>query len=366
MLWSGSLTLNIIHAMLCSNPLHNLSWRVDGSVTPCNNLSNWPKFFSVDSMRTSTCYQKLVHDNQNGIQSSYCVRCWDKESLNLNSKRLSDNQQHQIYHKIDNNYLKIDAAIGSTCNAACRICGPDSSSLWQYENKKFLDIPLIPKATMDLWQTIDQNQLHILQLDFGGGEPWLNDVDQQIGLLTRLRDSGQARFVKLRYNTNGSVYPKKLIDLLQNFREVEITLSIDDTDNRFEYNRYPLKWSRVKRNLEKLQTLAQTYSNIVLGINYSVSVFSFLYTDEFTGWAQKNKFDRINWNIVNSPSIYSIKFMPPKAKDNLDKSNMFYNLVSQTPLADWQDKFDLTTKKLDAQRKQNFARTFPELVAILK
>ena len=352
--------------MLCSNPTHNLSWRVDGSVTPCNNIVDWPRYHSVATMRNSTFYQQLIADNNQDKQSPYCVRCWDKESLKLNSKRLTDNQLHEVYSKIDNNYIKIDAAINSVCNAACRICGPDSSSLWQHENKKFQDIPLISHPPSNLWQFIDQNQLHILQLDFGGGEPWLNDVEKQIELLTQLHRTHRAASVKLRYNTNGSVYPKRLLNLFKHFRQVEITLSIDDTHNRFEYNRYPLKWPRVSENIKKLKTLTQTYTNIILGINYSVSVFSFVYAQQFAEWAQANGLDRVNWNIITNPAVYSIKSLPPQIKHKLDKSNRFYELISKTPIADWQQEFDVVTDKLDVQRKQNFAQTFPELVELFK
>jgi len=348
--------------MLCSNVLHNLSWQVAGSVIPCNNLQGFPPSLSVEAMQASEAYQQLVDDHRAGRQSKWCQHCWDKESIDLTSKRISDNKIGQVYERINPNYLKVDAAIGPVCNAACRTCGPSNSTLWQKE----LDyIPIHPIAQDSVWNTIDNRLTDIVQLDFGGGEPWLNDIEKQIDMCQRLVDLGLAKGIKLRYNTNCSLYPKKLIDLFPYFRSVELTLSIDDIEDRFEYNRYPLKWNKAYENICRLIELEKAHSNIVLTVNFTVSVLTFLYAEQFLSWSQAHGLPRVNWNFVYYPDLYSIMSISPEVKEQLDPTALFYDLIATESYPEWQQDFFTLTDKLDKQRQQALKATLPELYNIL-
>ena len=348
--------------MLCSNVEHNLSWRFDGLVSPCNNMQGFPAFATVEQLRNSAEYQALLDDHRSGKQSNYCQTCWNKEALALTSKRQSDNLVGEVYQAIEPNYLKVDAAIGDVCNAACRTCGPTSSTLWQQEQGI---IPIKPEKVEVFWKVIDNNLDCVLQLDFGGGEPWLNDIDQQIDLCQRLIDQGRAKHVKLRYNTNCSLYPKKLIDFFPYFRSVELTLSIDGTEEQFEYARYPLKWTKAYENVQRLIELEQAHKNIVLTVNYTVSVLTFLYAEKFLEWSRGVGLPRVNWNFVYHPAVYSITSMDQEAKTKLPESAMFYDLIATKNVPNWRQDFLELTDKLDKQRKQSLKQSLPELYYFL-
>lgn len=345
--------------MLCSNLIHNLSWKANGRVNPCNNLTKFPEYISVAELRQSAEYQTLLSDHSNNIKSSYCQRCWDKESIGLTSKRESDNQVDSVYSKIDPDYIKIDAAIGDVCNAACRICGPDSSTMWQ----KIVPIKDLSNIQPSIWTEADENLEHIVQFDFGGGEPWANAVPEQINLLESIIKLGRQRLVKLRYNTNGSLWPTRLIDLLRHFREVEITLSLDDIESRFEYNRWPLKWTAVESNIRKFLELSKE-SNVKITVNFTVSVFTWLRADEFKQWATNQGLTFVNFSLLTDPWFYSIKSLPVEIKKNLP-ATVFDNIVSSDACPNWQETFLEVTQRLDQQRDQSFATTFPELKNLL-
>jgi MoaA/NifB/PqqE/SkfB family radical SAM enzyme len=325
-------------------------------------MVDFPTCSTVKEMYSSSAYQAVVADSQ----SPYCQRCWDKESLGITSKRQADTKLHKVYNTIDPDYLKIDAAIGVICNAACRTCGPPNSSLWQQNEKKFhgLNLQTIVQGH-DLWPTVENNLDRILQLDFGGGEPWLNQVEEQEKIFEQLIVKGLAKRIKLRYNTNGSVQPRSLLEKFSHFRAVEITLSLDDREHRFEYNRYPLVWNEVVDNVAVLKQLSRDHNNICLTVNYTVSVLTFLYAQEFSTWARTNGFTDVNWNIATLPKIYSIRSLPNSVKEQLDPTQMFYDLVAKNPLTDWKEQFFVETNRLDQQRKQSFADTFPELWSLL-
>jgi hypothetical protein len=342
---------------LCPNLKHNLSWKVSGLVDPCNHLTDFSQFQTVEQLYQSKEYLQLVDDQVNGKYPSACQRCWDKESIGLPSKRESDIKLDKIYSKLDANYLKIDAAIGDICNAACRICDSTSSTTWQQIDRTFFGIKSTKPNQSELWPYIENNLDKILQLDFGGGEPWLNNVEDQINVFEKLIESGRSKLIKLRYNTNGSIQPRTLLEKFQYFREVEITLSLDDVGDRFEYNRYPLKWNKVLSTIQDLKQL----SNVCLTVNYSVSVFTWWYVQEFKSWAINNNLDRINWNIVTTPWVYSIKSLPTKIKETVDPTNQFYDLIGKDSRENWHTEFWKLTQMLDQQRGQDFNQTFVEL-----
>lgn len=346
--------------MLCSNIKHNLSWTADGRVRPCNHLINFPGSVTVKDMHQTAEYQQLFSDHENNIKSKFCQRCWDKESVDLTSKRQADSKVHNVYSKLNSDYLKIDAAIGDVCNAACRICGPHSSTLWQ----KIVPSWESSDTISTVWQQAHNRVDDILQLDFGGGEPWANAVPDQLELFKKLADRNRQQLVKIRYNTNGSLWPTRLIEQLKNFREVEITLSIDDIEQRFEYNRWPLKWSQVNENLDKFILLQQQHNNIKLTVNFTVSVFTWQRADYFEKWAKQRGLDLINFNILTNPWMYSIRSLPKDVKKKLP-STKFDNIVSIDPRTDWKEHFLKTTQELDHQRGQSFVDTFTELKDIV-
>ena len=353
--------------MFCSNIDHNLSWRVDGTVSPCNQLHNFPRSGTIEEMKRTKEYQQLQQSNIDDVWTEYCIRCKDKESTSWRSKRQIDNQIHKVYSLLNLDYIKIDGAIGAICNAGCRICGSHSSTFWQQEDRKFNTEIKIKHNPTDFWDQVWKHRDNILQLDLGGGEPWLNDIEQQKKLFDYWIENNRARLIKIRYNTNGSLHPKLLLEKLSMFREVRITLSIDDIEERFEYNRYPLKWKSVLETVQQLTELKNTYSNILLDINYTVSVFTFLYAHQFEHYAKDVlKVDKVNFNILEDPKHYSIKSLPLDVKHRVPENNMFYNLIGKTPMDNWELTFTEITSNIDNRRNQLFAENFQELNYILR
>jgi hypothetical protein len=306
-------------------------------------------------MKQTAEYQQLLNDNNNNIKNIYCQRCWDKEAVGLVSKRQSDNELDKIYSKLDADYQKIDAAVGDVCNAACRICSPKSSTMWQ----KIVPTWEQTNVESTVWSAAMSNAGHILQLDFGGGEPWANAIPEQTALLEKIISLNRQHLVKIRYNTNGSLWPTRLIELLEQFRQVEITLSLDDIESRFEYNRWPLKWSVVQNNITKFTKL----SNVKITVNFTVSVFTWQRANVFKEWANVNNLTNIHFNILTTPSVYSIKSIPVEIKNSLPPT-IFDNIVSSTVQDNWKEDFIQLTQQLDQQRDQSFRSTFPELSAM--
>lgn len=343
--------------MTCPNIKHNLSWKSQGSVNPCNQLVDFPGHDSVQAMRDSQAYRQLLDAHADDQKPIWCRRCWEKETIGLTSKRQHDISLHDIYQRIDPDYVKIDGAIGQLCNAACRICGPSSSSLWQQLDPSWQITPV----SSTIWFELERLKDHVIQMDFGGGEPWVNDVQQQIKLFDQMILSKRSEIVKIRYNTNGSIWPRHLIDRLLRFRELEITISLDDVAERFEYNRWPLKWTVVNDNLDKFLDLQTRHDSVRLTINFTVSVWTWQRADAFQDWANSRGLDRINFNILTNPEIYAIHGLPSVAKN---RGTRFDDLVSTRPMPQWWQHFCQINQHHDKQRGQNWQNIFPELLDI--
>lgn len=345
--------------MLCPNIDHNLSWTIPGIVTPCNNIVDFPKFYSVNDLRSSNEYIQLKQDNNNDIKSKFCKRCWDKESIMQESKRLHDTKLHKIYTKIDSNYLKIDSQLGDTCNSQCTTCGPLSSTIWQ----QMVPIIKIKGAQNETFEILEQEKYNIVQIDFGGGEPWLNNVETQIAIFQDFIAKDLAKKIKLRYNTNGSLLPKKILQIIPYFREVEITVSLDDIQDKFEYNRWPLKWNKVFENFKEFDRIKKVNHNLKITVNFTVSVFTFFRTQVFENWIKEFNINKVNYNILTTPKYFSIYSLPKEFK-SFDTE--YDSLIGLQHYEQWQSEFLDNINQIDHFRKTNWSKVFPEIANLLK
>ena len=64
-------------------------------------------------------------------------------------------------------------------------------------------------------------------------------IERHFDILEKCVEFGIAKDITLAYNTNGSIFPQDKIELWEQFKKVEIFVSIDDISERFEYIRFP-------------------------------------------------------------------------------------------------------------------------------
>ena len=96
------------------------------------------------------------------------------------------------------------------------------------------------------------------RIDFYGGEPWL--IQEHWDTLSKMVELGYSKDCILHYTTNGTVFKSKQVDLLKQTKTVSIQLSIDGIGNRFEYQRYPGKWSVIENNIKRFCSCVNTVS----------------------------------------------------------------------------------------------------------
>jgi sulfatase maturation enzyme AslB (radical SAM superfamily) len=211
-------------------------------------------------------------------------------------------------------------------------------------------------------------------MSFYGGEPFL--IKSTWDLLTHAAEHNFSKDIELVFNTNGTVWDEEKENLLSNFKQVELHLSIDGIGDRFEYLRHPAQWKIVYDNITRIIKWrdAIPVSRHVI-IDCSVSALNVWYVPELVMFCKNYNLD-IYINIVLEPSHYAISNIPQPAKEEIIK---YYNLtltedqeikkiygylsVSQDTNS-WRNFIDDVNKR-DQYRNERFQNTFAEYYRML-
>jgi organic radical activating enzyme len=263
-----------------------------------------------------------------------CATCVKDESSTFTSRRqnsyISFMNKNPLGSKelADVKLQSIDYWLGDTCNMACIMCGPQNSSLWKKEMQ--IKGPEARKITNKEWDKFDKSNLNYIH--FHGGEPLLHS--EHIELLNALPNLGQ---VTVNYNTNASIRPnQQLLDIWDQCKKVEVMLSIDDTDERFKYIRYPIEWDAVKNNVAWM--IAHCGSNVEFSIIQTVNILNQYYSETVPAWLES--------------SDYSIRLYQQKAVGNLApdadivKAINYLDSIDARRSTSWKQVFPRAAEKL--------------------
>jgi hypothetical protein len=170
------------------------------------------------------------------------------------------------------------------------ICGPDNSTSWLADAKK-LGRPIKQEWFYDKRNQFDLawiNQLNDLEMvHFWGGEPLIDNRHSEV--LCNLDNADILKNCKITYNTNATQIPSEsAIDLWRKAHLVELYFSIDDTSDRFEYQRTGAEWEAVCRNLKWYTQMPTT--NHLFYFTVTWSMLNVFYLPELIDW-KKNNFD---------------------------------------------------------------------------
>ena len=287
---------------------------------------------TLEEIYHSEYMQDLRQQFLDGKKPETCNRCWDEEAAGRTSKRMNSRiKLKEHYDKIDFNDLDpdqlwfIDLKLGNICNLKCRICGSWSSSKWAKEEidyvpelvnrkehlaYKFLTDGAWPRENETFWNNLKTLLPNIKYFEFTGGEPFL--IEQHFELLRYAVEHGHSKNIEIHYNTNGTVFPDSY-QLWNHFKHVEVALSIDNTGERFEYERYGAKWREVQENLIKFTKLRSSKFSTQLCL--TVNIQNVLYLPEICDWINTQTFDHTYFNMLHDPWQMCISCMTPQAQE---------------------------------------------------
>lgn len=365
---------------MCYHPWVGLDISPQGEFKPCCKYRD-VLGTSFDEYENNPALAQLREDFLNNKRPDACSRCWQDEDAGLPSKRTLDNE-----YTFDNKPVALDSLkalslpFGNTCNLACRICSSYPSSRWGAEAEKLVEF--FPDMTIwkhnkfykdpEFMQQVKDRSSDLIHIDIPGGEPFYADSDPHYDFLMHLLDHNPEQ-ISLHYTTNTTKFPgKEMLYLWQRFKKVNVQMSIDGTDQQFEYNRWPAKWNSVASNILRWMGHQSHEKNIQLSISHSVSVFTVWHLPTFLDWCERHALPAPYLGLVSNPVHYSITVLPKEAKAALTKRLLPYpklRPIVKAMLAkddsDQLDNFVKYVKILDKQRQQSFAETFPETYQLL-
>ena len=337
--------MKLPHDKFCILPWISLETSPIGTVRPCclakdeiiddDNNKFQLRTASFDQIRNSSYMQKLRSEFIAGELPKTCERCWAVEDSGGTSKRqhtinrLRHIVNEEIWDEESKDLIFLDLKLGNICNLKCRICGPWSSSTYASEEigtvmsldkKQTYAYQMLregrwPRESPGFWAELDAVADQIRYLEFTGGEPFM--IAEHFDFLQTLVDRGLAGNIEIHYNTNGTIYPERGIELWPHFKTVEIAFSIDDIGARFEYQRSNAKWDEVLTNLYKFRKLRRQAKNIQLQLCCTISIWNVAYFDEIAAWASLFPWDFVYWNYLHDSPVWCIANVVEIVKDNI-------------------------------------------------
>ena len=382
----------------------------------------------LDEARNASLMKDIRRNMMSSKWSDECGRCRQEEENGLTSRRQYERVQWKFGMLDALKSTKLDGTIDTTqsptqyydlrfgnfCNLKCRMCAPTDSSAWYEDWIKMTGRNTFNDTSGEItihdvngkltatefdwpnselfWIQLENNIQYMEHVYFAGGEPML--IERHYEFLQKCIDSGHAENIMLEYNTNGTTLPTRVLNLWKKFKEVRLGVSVDGMDNVLEYQRHPVKWSKVLKNLKTIDALP---SNIKAWIAFTVTAYNVEHMIDFMKWKiAESDFKKINSNsikpiithhVAHNPPHLNIRVLPDEYKAHVtQKFEDFVLWVEQQDLnkkyaiaakgisngitnymnsksyyeSDWQDFLNYTNS-LDRIRNENIKTVVPNL-----
>jgi hypothetical protein len=336
-----------------------------------------------------------------GIRHPSCQACWDLEDTVGTSARLDYNRQFGHLETMNTQPRVLVIKPGNTCNFACRMCNPMTSSSWYGDGHELEKADLgssswysddqtgqaaaltfneytrtfetirnsFGRNNQEFWPTLKEWIGNLEYIDIYGGEPFLTPA--MFDVLEHGVATGVAKNVVLNLHTNASILNERYVEILTHYKQVGFNISIDSmVPEQFEYIRHKGDFELTIANTKRFLELFKSHNNVTTGIALTITPLNVFYIDQIVDCISKTLGIRVNINIVTTPE-YDIRHLPIPVKTQLintiENQTVKSFLTKTIPGCDieW-PKFCRATTKLDQLRDQSFSKTFPEWWTILE
>ena len=258
----------------------------------------------VSSVKTSTFYDQFVASNNAQGQT----------------------QLHPVDWQID---------LGNYCNGACIFCGPASSTKLASEYFKLnLISSLPPRNWTDDADAVDrfvrclEQTPNLAYLHFIGGETLITPAFKII--LSRLVAAGIAKHVSVGFTTNLMTWDPEINNLLVQFKEVNLGLSIECLHPVNDYARWPSQIGTVQTLLDQWVQLGRTH-NWLVSIRTTPTLLSIPHLLTIYQYAWQEHVGIESCNFLTDPAVLRMSVLPQSIRSQLAQEIKTW--ISQQPLA---------------------------------
>lgn len=248
------------------------------------------------------------------IRHPGCASCWRTEDSGKQSLRQRVSQEYKILGSktCEPKLVNVEIQAGNLCNLSCVMCNEQESSGVLAENQR-LGINLIQQSDVKWDDQAWINFQQILQmkpkvLNIRGGEPFYN---KKLLEIVESMTQEQCDTMLLHITTNGTMWSQRWRDALRRFKLVRIMLSIDGTNDVYEYIRYPGQWNTLNDNVE--QMLIEP--NLKLMVHTVVQNLNVSRLKDITAWCQKRNLF-LQFYKCNTPAYLEPTNLPDQLIDS--------------------------------------------------
>ena len=381
----------------------------------------------IEDVWNSNHMRKIRQEMIEGTVVKGCEHCYDLEDMGFPSYRTNyirdwfeySGKGEEIHERIEksitNNFrveeppMYLDFRLGNMCNLKCRMCQPQNSSQIQKEYAKMETAD--PKSADFVKENFTWGQFadHITpwqddpeflrqvedwlpgvnKLYFTGGEPTI--IERVYWIMEKCVELDIAKDIELVFNSNMTNIQKRFLDLVEQFKNVLMCISVDAFGHENEYIRGASHWSRVDKNLRKycasdvigtvlFSPVIQIYNILTitklldfceeLEIEYGRQVFvTFLICDYPTSLDFRNCPDQVR-EVAAGRLEEWLKRSKVLANrpENVQTINATIKALRENRKENWRQElmtFEKYTNLLDNTRDESMEEAFPELHNLL-
>lgn len=281
-----------------------------------------------------------------GVQEQYFEKSLASSTLRPDFDYSNDNQGHTTRHVTD---WQID--LGNYCNGACVYCDPENSSRLATEFQKLGLIDQLPPAAwcddpdlVDQFVQVLTSSTNLQYLHFLGGETLITPGFKTI--LTALVDVDLAKDITIGFTTNLTVWSDDIVELLKQFGQVNLGMSIETLTPVNDYVRYPSQHEQTQKLLDRWVVLGQQQGWLIqLRITPTCLTVHELPTVYEYAW--QNNIAVESCNFLNNPKFFRIGVLPQE-----------YRINAIHTLSKWiQTHHTVTTQQIINTRDPNVAQS---------
>jgi len=371
---------------LCPLPFTGAIVNTDGTVQCCSiskeEIGNVNQNSLEDILKNSEKLKQIRREMLDNKFPYNCGDCYQKEQHH--TKTNLENISNRLYHikilkdspfklyKDEHQFelQQMDLRWRNTCNFACVYCDHHFSSVWA----QFEGIPdkMTNEAMDETFNFVRKNIKNLKTIYMAGGEPFL--IKENLKIIDLIKNENPD--LLLRINTNLSILTPKLYGQLKTLKNVHWIVSAESTGAKFNYIRWPGKYTTLKENLRKIQKLPHKVTiNMTWNILCVSNILEFI-DDMVKIGIHPNQ---LVMNSVQDPIEQSVLNITKSQRDELvaeikrrmvkvDNKFFLYKvyeemiIILNQPLLDtYRTTLYNTLTDLDYKRKLNSREVFPEL-----
>ena len=266
--------------------------------------------------------------------------------------------------------------LGNYCNSACIFCSPIYSSKLANEFKKLGLTRELPannwtddEDAVDRFVELLSQSKKLSYLHFLGGETLITPAFKKI--LIKLKEKGLHENTSIGFTTNLTVWDDSIIELLKEYKEVNLGMSVECLHPINDYLRWPSNIDKVKGILDKWLQLGKK-QNWLIQFRITPTIFSIAHVKTIYDYAYTNDIGVESCDFLYNPSFMRMSVLPRDVRQNI--AGALQNWINSKKLLFGQDRIINTSwpalvsyiKKLESSRNNSILNYAPEYEKLLR